>query len=697
MALAAELKEQIQAGYRAFLARRGLRPRAGQRQMIAAIAGFLGAREDNPEPDARVCAVEAGTGTGKTLAYLLAALPLARAQGKKLVIATGTVALQAQLVDRDIPDLLAATGWEYQFALAKGRGRYLCPLRLEQCEAQTSQARSGQFLFEDELVFVPGAGDERRIEALGRAWRQGEWDGDRDRWEQTLPDSLWRALSIDGRQCGGRRCRLIATCCYYRARSTVDAADCIVANQDLVMADLALGGGVVLPAPEETIYVFDEAHRLGDTALAHFGAQCGLEATGDWLERLESQSARNVSRLAVAPEEAARAQALVVPAAAAALLLRQIMPLFALLLADAGNSRYRFASGLVPDALRVPSGELAACFGSLVQNLERCREGLEAALEKTEFPLPRPELEAHFQAVGQWLGRAEGIARLWRAMAEPDLPAVPPLARWVAREASGELRVVIAPVSAGHTLAEQLWSRCHAAVLTSATLRSLGSFDRLRLDTGIPEGSATHALAGGFDYRRRAVLAIPPGAVDGGDNEAHTAAVSALLPALLDAESGGSLVLFASRQQLERVREALPATLVECLLVQGELPVAEIIARHRERVDRREHSVIFGLASFAEGIDLPGDYCRHVIIAKLPFAVPDDPVQEARSEWIQAGGGNAFRTLSLADACLRLVQACGRLLRTEEDSGRVTILDRRLISKSYGRELLAALPPFGRE
>jgi ATP-dependent DNA helicase DinG len=697
VALAAELKEQIQAGYRAFLARRGLRPRTGQRQMIAAIAGFLGDREDSQEPGSRVCAIEAGTGTGKTLAYLLAALPLARAQGKKLVIATGTVALQAQLVDRDIPDLLAATGWDQEFALAKGRGRYLCPLRLEQCETQASQARSGQFLFEDELSFVPGAGDERRIEDLGRAWRAGEWDGDRDRWEQTLPDSLWRALSIDGRQCSGRRCRLIASCCYYRARTAVDAADCIVANQDLVMADLALGGGVVLPAPEETIYVFDEAHRLGDTALAHFGAQCGLEATGVWLERLETQSARNAARLAVAPEESARAQALVTPAAAAALLLRQTTPLFALLVADARNSRHRFAGGLVPDALRVPCGELAACFGSLVQNLEHCREGLEAALEKTEFPLPRPELEAHFQAVGQWLGRAEGIARLWRAMAEPDLPAAPPLARWVAREANGELRVVIAPVSAGHTLEEQLWSRCHAAVLTSATLRSLGSFERLRLDAGIPATSRMLALPGGFDYARRAVLAIPPAAVDGGDNDTHTAAVSAQLPALLAAESGGSLVLFASRQQLERVREALPATLAECLLVQGELPVAEIIARHRERIDRSESSVIFGLASFAEGIDLPGDYCRHVIIAKLPFAVPDDPVQEARSEWIQAGGGNAFRTLSLADACLRLVQACGRLLRTEEDSGRITILDRRLISKSYGRELLAALPPFGRE
>jgi Rad3-related DNA helicase len=165
MALSAALKACIQDGYRAFLAHRGLRPRAGQRRMIAEIAGFFAALEpDSPAP--RVCAIEAGTGTGKTLAYLLAALPIAREQGRKLVIATGTVALQGQLVDRDIPDLLAATGWECDFALAKGRGRYLCPLRLEQCEAQLGEGAAGRFLFEDELAFAPARGDAQRLAAL---------------------------------------------------------------------------------------------------------------------------------------------------------------------------------------------------------------------------------------------------------------------------------------------------------------------------------------------------------------------------------------------------------------------------------------------------------------------------------------------------------------------------------------------------
>ena len=706
MALTDEVKATIQEGYRAFLKQRELKPRFGQRQMIGEIAGFLGKLATDPSA-AKVCAVEAGTGTGKTLAYLLAVLPLAKAQGKKVVIATGTVALQGQLVDRDIPDLMRATGWDESFALAKGRGRYLCPLRLEQCESSVNAAQSGQFLFEDEMPFVGGRGDSRLIAKLGEAWRDDEWDGDRDRWSDRIPDPLWRALTIDGRQCSGHRCRLISECCFYRARARVEDADCIVANHDLVMADLALGGGVILPPPEDTIYVFDEAHRLADTALNHFGAQCALEATGSWLGRLQSHGDRAATLFAESPELIEQSVALGELAVEAIQLNQQVAPLLEACFSIDGaaeknayarrdaNERHRFPGGIIPDTLKVVADELSACFGELSAQLSTIGDSLETALENPNFPIPRVDLEQYYQAIGQWQGRGDSICRLWTAMASDDPPGVPPLARWISREPTGDLRVSAAPVSSAETLIEHLWKRCHAAVLTSATLRSLGSFERFSLDTGMPADSRMLAVPGAFDYPRRGELAIPDIA-DAGDASAHTEAIIAQLPDLLSAESGGSLVLFASRRQLEAVVEGIDKELAERLLVQGEVPVPEILRRHRERIDRGETSTIFGLASFAEGMDLPGDYCRHVVIAKLAFPVPDDPIQAARAEWIEAQGGNAFRTLSLADTCLRLIQACGRLLRTENDSGRVTILDNRLLTKRYGRELLSALPPFRR-
>jgi len=158
-----------------------------------------------------------------------------------------------------------------------------------------------------------------------------------------------------------------------------------------------------------------------------------------------------------------------------------------------------------------------------------------------------------------------------------------------------------------------------------------------------------------------------------------------------------TLVLFSSRRQMIAVADAVSADLRKRLLAQGDFSHAEIVRRHREAVDAGQGSVIFGLASFAEGLDLPGDYCRHVVIAKLPFAVPDNPLQSAQAEWLEARGFNPFKAMTLPDTSLRLIQACGRLLRTEQDSGRVTILDRRLVTKFYGRQLLDSLPPFRRE
>ena len=183
---------------------------------------------------------------------------------------------------------------------------------------------------------------------------------------------------------------------------------------------------------------------------------------------------------------------------------------------------------------------------------------------------------------------------------------------------------------------------------------------------------------------------------DPGDPEAHTQAIIELLPGLLEGETG-SLMLFSSRRQMSDVYEGLPGTWRERILVQGDYSKQEILRRHREAVDAGACSAIFGLASFAEGVDLPGKYCSHVIIAKIPFAVPDSPLESALAEWVESQGRNAFMEISVPDAALRLLQASGRLLRTEQDTGKVTLLDRRVVTRRYGKAILDSLPPFKRE
>jgi ATP-dependent DNA helicase DinG len=214
--------------------------------------------------------------------------------------------------------------------------------------------------------------------------------------------------------------------------------------------------------------------------------------------------------------------------------------------------------------------------------------------------------------------------------------------------------------------------------------------------SGVPQEAKFVVVPSPFNHASAGVLRVPAMSADPTDQDAHTAMLITMLPQLLNA-SEGSLVLFASRRQMEDVFEALNAEWQQRILMQDALSKHELLLRHRERIDNGIGSVIFGLASFSEGVDLPGDYCRHVVIAKIPFAVPDAPVEAALAEWIEARGGNSFMEIAVPDAAIKLVQASGRLLRSETDSGAITLLDRRIVTKQYGRAILDSLPPFRRD
>ena len=232
-------------------------------------------------------------------------------------------------------------------------------------------------------------------------------------------------------------------------------------------------------------------------------------------------------------------------------------------------------------------------------------------------------------------------------------------------------------------------------IVTSATITALNSFDRFKLHSGAPSDANYKAVASPFNYAN-ATFIVPAMDCDPGDAQAHTEALIERFPHILD-QNEGSLVLFSSRRQMQDVYQGLSGEFRGRILMQGDYSKQEILRRHKEAVDGGRGSVIFGLASFAEGVDLPGDYCRHVVIAKIPFAVPDSPLEAALAEWVEAQGRNAFMEISVPDAALRLVQASGRLLRTEQDSGRVTLMDRRILTRRYGRDILDSLPPFTRE
>jgi ATP-dependent DNA helicase DinG len=692
------IKETIQQGYRQFLKSRDLNPRLGQKQMIAAIANSLG----HIDADKRLGVIEAGTGTGKTVGYLLSALPIARAKEKTVVVATGTIALQEQLILKDIPDLLEACDWEYQVTLVKGRGRYVCNMRLQQCLDAIKSKEAGLFLFDDEMPFNPNAQSEALYQELFESLEDSSWDGDRDAWDTRIPDTDWHTLTVDHRQCSGRRCQFVDQCPFFKARAELEEADCIVANHDLVMADLALGGGAILPSPEDCIYIFDEGHRLGETAVKHFGTQCRINTTLNWLERVPKQLKgqgpvfeKDKTIIDLFPRIESGAHEIMA-------ILTTCYPQLQVYLDNLEDDRplYRFPQGDVGEGLREIAQNISALISRWIGRVEVLKDTLNEALTNRDYAVPIPDIELFYQQVGGWLAKGENLLALWDRLKQPLTSHTVPLACWLRLDDSGsgnfDIAINASPIQASEILREQLWGSCYGAVITSATLRSLGNFNTLKRETGIPESAQFLSVAGAFNYAEAATLSVPKDCIEGNAIYEHTDYISDNLANMVE-KKAGTLVLFASRRQMDEVYDRLDTDLQQICLAQGKYSNREMVRLHKERIDQGKTSVLIGLASFAEGVDLPGAYCKHVIIAKLPFMVPDDPLHEALSEWIEDEGGNSFFDIALPIASLRLIQACGRLLRTESDTGKVSILDKRLLTKRYGGQLIDALPPFRRQ
>lgn len=683
------------------------RPRPAQREMIAAIANAFSRTqtraegEDAPQREGEsIVVVEGPTGVGKSLAYLLAGGIMAQTRGKRLIVSSATVALQEQLVNRDLPFLVAKSGLELTFALAKGRGRYLCPYKLYQLTQ--SNAQQNLLGFEAPAVLwdsKPKPEELKLLRDMADEFAARRFNGDRDTWPEKIDDAVWMKVNNDNYGCLKAACPNRSECPFYLARDTLENVDVVVANHDLLMVDIGMGGGVILPAPENSFYCIDEAHHLSKKALSQFAAQHSWNQAVWALEKLPAVT----DKIAALTDKAELAN--LADEAAAALLESlhewqfhlaeepELRP------SESNESVWLWQDGKIPEALELTVSNTAVAARSLYKHANSLNDALAAARrDKDQNSAQIDRLSTEF---GVFRARIEQITAAWDLLATVPAEGEEPLAKWITRRLDDKNDYIFhaSPISSASHLANNLWRRAAGAVLTSATLQSLGSFNLILRQTGLqwlPE-TTTLALQSPFDFDAQGELYIPPVHASPKDPAAHTAAIVEWLPKLVSTEEAiGTLVLFSSRKQMQEVALRLPEAYLPLLLVQGELPKATLLQKHHQAIGEGRASMIFGLDSFAEGLDLPGEACVQVIIAKLPFAMPDNPVEKTQNRWIEQRGGNPFIEITVPEAGIKLTQAVGRLIRTESDYGRVTILDNRILTQRYGRQLLASLPPFKR-
>jgi ATP-dependent DNA helicase DinG len=581
---------------------------------------------------------EAGTGTGKTFAYLVPAL----LSGGKVIVSTGTKTLQDQLFQRDLPLVRDALRIPLTVALLKGRGNYVCHHHLARAAAQPTFASRAD------------AGYVKRIEVFARSSTSGDKSEVADVPENA---AIWADVTSTRETCLGTDCAHHDQCFVMNARKQALAADVVVINHHLFFADVMLRDeGIAELLPASNTVILDEAHQLPETATLFFGEEVTAGQLGELARDAEVEGLKAARDYEPLP---AAAQSL-------ALALRR----FRLAAGDAPGKLPRAAAMARPgfdealDALAAVLGELATELG---RQSERSDDLAQCALRAEELS-----------------GR---LAR-WRDRDDPEW------IRWIDISASGwQLRA--SPLSVAEIFAKQVTDHARAWVFTSATLAIGSDFSLYQRELGLGD-AATGYWESPFDYARQGLLYLPRELPEPNSFEHTDAVVAAALP-VLKASGGRAFMLFTTLRALARARESLAAAFraqgVDFpLLVQGEGSRTELLTRFR----RLGNAVLLGSQSFWEGVDVQGEALSVVIIDKLPFAPPDDPLLAARLEHIARQGGNPFFDYQLPQAAISLKQGAGRLIRSETDRGVLMICDRRLVDKPYGRRIWQALPPMRR-
>ena len=679
--LSPELKQQIRSSFDGAKTQlNNFSNRSSQNKMIAEISKTLMGEYPNSNP---IICVEAPTGTGKTMAYLVSCLPIAKALKKKLIIASANVALQEQILNKDIVEATKYASVDFEFALAKGRSRYVCIRNLINLTEENSNSTE---LFEDAHLWdeKPTKNDLDILSEMAESYSSKSWSGEIDDLESPPENSLWQKIACNRFTCNSKNCEFYNDCSFFKARKRASNSDVIIANHDLVLADI-INGNNVLPDVEDCIFIFDEAHHLSQKALSHFS----IGGSTEFMKASIRQSQGSIEQIIkITKSKAADSYIEKVDES-----IKDLIELISEL--DFKDDTFLFSIKGIPNEITNLTKKLFVIFNSAYNDFCQFKEQWEEFVKTNK--IDQPTTDNINNIVGQNNQNLSSILSLLSTFNQIQDPEKPPLSNWInqSRLANKKYNYQLnsAKIDVSTSLKNMIWSKAAGVVLTSATLTALGSFDRLNQQIGLNALDNQYLrLPSPFDHKSVEFIV---GKIKSSPTNTyeHTQEVAQELIKRIDSQSA-SLVLFASNNQMQEVADLLEKS-VDCeLLIQGEYSKKNILERHIQNRKNGKGSIIFGLDSFAEGVDLKGDNLNHVFISKLRFSVPTSPIEMTTQSYLESMNRNAFMEISLPDASLRLIQACGRLNRTETDSGTITIFDNRLITKFYGKLLLKALPEF---
>ncbi|MCQ4163765.1 ATP-dependent DNA helicase [Tahibacter harae] len=599
----------------------GFAPRAAQQQMAAAVAEAMDERH--------ILIAEAGTGTGKTFAYLVPAV----LSGKRVIVSTGTKTLQDQLFHRDLPRVRQVTGARLKAALLKGRANYVCLYRLDQTH------RDGRLASREQVA---------QLQEL-RAWSQRSSSGDRNEIAAVPEDSpLWPRVTSTTENCLGADCPMFNDCFVVKARRAAQEADLVVVNHHLLFADLSIkqeGFGEILPGAHA--FILDEAHQIPELAGQFFSVSFSTRQLQELGSDAEAECGSVTGSFALLRE----------PIAATASAIR----------------RTRLALDKLPARGAFTAIEEDRFALAELRELQQALQALEAVLaSQAERSRGLGALHERAQGLVERLDQVlDGGARDW--------------IHWYELSSQG-FSLHATPLDLAPPLRSLRQQSRAAWILTSATLSVAGDFNHFARQLGLDD-PVTLSLPSPFDYARQALTYLPRGLPDPNTQDYTDRVVDAALP-VLAASRGRAFLLFTSHRALRRAAERL-AALPYPLFVQGTGPRHQLLNAFRAS----GNGVLLGAASFWEGVDVVGEALSCVIIDKLPFAAPDDPVLEARLAAMREAGGNPFVQWQIPTAVIALKQGAGRLIRDVNDRGVLVLCDPRLTSRPYGKLFLKSLPP----